>query len=79
MRTIQYIRVIIERAGPFLTMPLETMVIANLMPVKLMGVESRWMILAAVDKNGKTMADSLWVLVNERTGIVEDYVFRKQD
>ena len=44
--------VTIERAWPFLTMPLETMVIADHIPVKPIGVESRWMILAAVDKKG---------------------------
>ena len=60
-------------------MPLDTMVIANRIPVKLIAVESRWMIVTLVDKSGKTMTDSLWVLMNERTGIVEDYVFRKQD
>ena len=29
--------------------------------------------------SGKTLTDSLWALVNEKTGIVEDYVFRKQN
>lgn len=27
--------------------------------------------------SGKTVIDKLWILVNEETGIVEDYVFRK--
>lgn len=35
--------------------------------------------LFAVYESGKTMTDNLWVLVNEKTGVVEDYVFRKQD
>jgi len=30
-------------------------------------------------QSGKTLTDSLWALVNEKTGIVEDYVFRKQN
>jgi hypothetical protein len=58
---------------------LGTMVTDNRIPVKLIGVESRWMIVTAVDKSAKAIAESLWVLINERTGIVEDYVFRKQD
>jgi hypothetical protein len=33
----------------------------------------------AVYEIGKIMIDNLWVLVNEKTGVVEDYVFRKQD
>jgi hypothetical protein len=30
-----------------------------------------------VSKSGETTIDRLWVLMNERTGIVEDYVYRK--
>lgn len=35
-----------------------------------------FMILALYE-SGSTNADRLWVLVNEKTGIVEDYAFRK--
>ncbi len=33
--------------------------------------------LLAIYQTGKTKADGLWVLVNEKTGIVDDYAFRR--
>lgn len=43
-------------------------------------VVSRKMIyfmLLALYESGETKSDRLWVLVNEKTGIVEDYAFKK--
>lgn len=34
-------------------------------------------LVVAAHERGKTVIDKLWILVNEETGIVEDYVFRK--
>ncbi len=36
-----------------------------------------YFMILAVYESGETKADRLWVLVNEKTGIVEDYAFKK--
>lgn len=36
-----------------------------------------WMLLILYYSQGEATADRLWVLVNEETGLVEDYAFKK--
>jgi hypothetical protein len=36
-----------------------------------------FVLVLAIYETGKTTIDQLWVLVNEKTGLVEDYVLRK--
>lgn len=36
-----------------------------------------WMLLILYYNQGEATADRLWVLVNEETGLVEDYAFKK--
>ncbi len=38
-----------------------------------------YIFIVAFNESGMTETDRLWVLVNEKTGIVEDYVFKKHN